>query len=396
MGLPGRVRRWCRGWTGPCARARQWSRRPELPSPDSTVPPPAGRLGPELAVEAVLGLVDGALVGAGREVLPAAVADDEGDVGGLPRLDRLGGLAERGVEDRAGGDAGEDALELEQLAHTAYGVARADREAGVDERGVVELGDEPLVEVAQAVDQLAVARLGGDDLHVRLGLAEEARDAHRGAGGAEAGDEVGDPGEVLEELGAGALLVREGVGLVAVLVEHDPVGVLPRDLLGDAHGLVGTAGRGRGDDLGAPHPQQLAALLGGVLGHHADDAVALELRGHRERDARVAAGRLEDRAAGPQGAVGLGLLDHPQRRAVLDGAGRVAVLELRPEAYVGPVRLAAGREPRQPHQRGSADGGQQAVEAGHPPATAGSTTTGSPSLRSASRPPMKRTSPSLT
>ena len=134
----------------------------------------------------------GALVGAGGEVLPAAVADDEGDVGALARLDRLGGLAERGVQDRAGGDAGEDALELEQLAHPAYGVARADREAGVDQRRVVQLGDEALVEVAQAVDQLAVARLGGDDPHLRLVAPEEAADAHQRAGGAEAGDEVGD------------------------------------------------------------------------------------------------------------------------------------------------------------------------------------------------------------
>ena len=41
------------------------------------------------------------------------------------------------------------------------------------------------------------------------------------------------------------LLVREGVGLVAVLVEHDPVGMLLRDLLGDPDGLVGPAGRGK-------------------------------------------------------------------------------------------------------------------------------------------------------
>src|SRR5688500_6969609 len=69
-----------------------------------------GILGPELALEPVLGLVDGALVGAGREVLPATVAHDERDVGAFPRLGRLGGLAQRGVQDRAGRDAGEDAF----------------------------------------------------------------------------------------------------------------------------------------------------------------------------------------------------------------------------------------------------------------------------------------------
>ena len=45
---------------------------------------------------------------------------------------------------------------------------------------------------------------------------------------------------------------------------------------------------------------------------------------------------------------------------------------------------------------GDADRGEEVVVAGHwPPATAGSTTTWSPSLSGASRPPMKRTSSSL-
>jgi hypothetical protein len=114
------------------------------------------RLRPELTFEGLLGLVDGALVGAGGEVLPAAVRHDERDVRRLPRVDSPGGLGQRGVQDGAGRDAGEDALELEQLADPAYGVARADREPRVDEVGVVELGDEALVEVAQAIDQLAV------------------------------------------------------------------------------------------------------------------------------------------------------------------------------------------------------------------------------------------------
>ena len=43
---------------------------------------------------------------------------------------------------------------------------------------------------------------------------------------AEAGHEVGDLRKVGEDLGAGALLVRQCVGGVAVLVEHHPVGVL--------------------------------------------------------------------------------------------------------------------------------------------------------------------------
>ena len=59
--------------------------------------------------------------------------------------------------------------------------------------------------------------------------------------GAEAGHDVGDRGQVGEDLRTGALLVRERVGGVAVLVEHHPVGVLRGHLLGDPHGLVGAA-----------------------------------------------------------------------------------------------------------------------------------------------------------
>src|SRR6476661_4889452 len=168
-----------------------------------------GRSGPELALEAVLRLVDGALVGPGGEVLPATVADDEGDVGTLARLDGLGRLAERRVQDRPGGDAGEDALLLEQLPDSAYGVPRPDREPRVDQRLVVELGDETLVEVAQPVDQLSVAWLGGDDPHLGLVHPEEPADPHQGAGGAETADEVGDLGQVGEDLRTGALLVGE-------------------------------------------------------------------------------------------------------------------------------------------------------------------------------------------
>ena len=48
------------------------------------------RLGPELAFQVGFRLFEGAVVGAGGQVLPAAVGDDEHDVGALPRGHRLG------------------------------------------------------------------------------------------------------------------------------------------------------------------------------------------------------------------------------------------------------------------------------------------------------------------
>src|SRR3954451_1292863 len=171
---------------------------------------PAGS-GPELSFEAVLGVVDRALVGTRGEVLPPAVTHHEHDVRALTSLDRLRRLAQRCMHDRTRRDPCEDPLGLQQLADPSYGVPRTDREPRVDQRGVVQLGDEPLVEVAQPVDQLAVAGLGGDDRDVGLGVAEEPADAHQGARRAEAPDEVRDARQVGQDLGAGALLVSERV-----------------------------------------------------------------------------------------------------------------------------------------------------------------------------------------
>src|SRR3954464_13667820 len=88
--------------------------------------------GPELALQGRRRLVQGAGVGARGEVLPAAVADDEADVGVPPRRDLLVGDAERGVQDRPRRDAGEDAFPLHQLAGAVYGVLRPDREPRVE------------------------------------------------------------------------------------------------------------------------------------------------------------------------------------------------------------------------------------------------------------------------
>ena len=151
------------------------------------------------------------------------------------------------------------------------------------------------------------------------------------------------------------------------------------------------------ETISAPHiASSWRALDRGVLRHHADQPVALELGRHRQRDPGVARRRLEDRAARAQQPVLLGRLDHAQRRPVLDRPGRVAVLELGPQPHVG-----RRRQPRQPDQRGAADGVEQGVVsacsavARQPPATAGRIVTVSPSVTGVSRPPRKRTSSSL-
>ena len=111
-------------------------------------------------------------------------------------------------------------------------------------RRVVQLGHEALVEVAQAVDQVVVARFGGDDLRRRG--PSRAGSGRRPSGcrwcrGPATKWVIG--GQVGEDLRAGGGVVRAGVGGVAVLVEHHPVGVLGGQFLGDADGGVGAARR---------------------------------------------------------------------------------------------------------------------------------------------------------
>ena len=76
-------------------------------------------------------------------------------------------------------------------------------------------------------------------LIVRVLLLEEPAGAHQRAAGAEAGDEVGDLRAVAPDLRPGALVVGPRVGVVAVLVEEAPLGMLGGHLLGPAHGAVG-------------------------------------------------------------------------------------------------------------------------------------------------------------
>ena len=166
-------------------------------------------------------------------------------------------------------------------------------------------------------------------------------------------------GEGFHDLGARALVVGPGIGLVAVLEGHEPARVALRHPQGEPHGAVRPF-RGRGEDEPrAVELEQLAALGGRVLGEDAGEGIALELRHHGERDPGVAAGRLEELAPGLELAGGLCGLDHRLGYPVLDRARWVLALELRVEPDAGvrgepwqlderrvPDRLEQGRRQR--------------------------------------------------
>src|SRR3954469_12653117 len=115
---------------------------------------------PDGGVE-ILDLGDRTSVDARGQVFPAVVADDEHDVA----LVQLAGDAHRDRGDGARGDAGEDALLVEQPARPDDRVVVGDEDLPVEQREVDDRGDEAVVERAQALHGLALHRLGGHDAH---------------------------------------------------------------------------------------------------------------------------------------------------------------------------------------------------------------------------------------
>ena len=73
---------------------------------------------------------------------------------------------------------------------------------------------------------------------------------------------------------------------------------------------------------------RLAPLDRQMLRHHQHHAVAAHRGRHRQRNAGVAAGRLDQRVARLDVSALLGLDDHRQRRAVLHRTRRIVAFEL--------------------------------------------------------------------
>ena len=208
--------------------------------------------------------------------------------------------AHGGVQDAAGGDACEEALLARERAQAAHRLLVADEQLAVEQREVEDLGRVAVLERAQAVDALAGQRLGGHDLQVGPVAAQPPGAAHQRAARAQPGDEDVDVGQHLEDLLGRAPLVREGVRRVAVLERHEERRIGLGELARHQHGAVRALIGRREDDVGAEQPHQLLAL-GRRAGRHDDRHLeAAHTALHRERDAGVAAGRLEDAPPGPE------------------------------------------------------------------------------------------------
>ncbi len=203
--------------------------------------------------------------------------------------------------------------------------------------------------------------LDRDDLDLGVLLLEVPAGAGDGAARTDARDEDVDLAvRGVPDLGAGGLVVDLRVRRVLELVGEDRAGTLRGDLLGPGDAALHALRRGREDQLRAEHAQQRAPLLRHRLGHRQHELVASRRRDHRQRDAGVAAGRLDDGAAGLQAAVGLGRVDDGRTDAVLHRVRRVVELQLHRDGRAEPLREAVD-----PYERGVADGFGDVAENGH-------------------------------
>ena len=272
--------------------------------------------------------------------------------------------------------AGQDALLAGQPARHRERVAVADADPAVDDRGVVRAGHEVLADALGQVraggvaGQDAAFGVGADDLDGRVAGLQGAGRAGDRAAGPDAGDEVGDPTlGLVPDLRPGRLLVGRRVLLVPVLVGLERARDVTRQAGRHRVVALGRLGRDVGraqDDLGAVGPKELLLLGRLLVGHDEDAAIALQRGRDREAVAGVAAGGLDDRAAGLQEARPLGGLDHRQADPVLDRAARIEHLELREQQRLALERAQVAHDPRDPDERGPTDQVQDRLGVLHP------------------------------
>src|SRR5207245_1992438 len=148
--------------------------------------------------------------------------------------------------------------------------------------------------------------------------------------GAKPGDEVRDASRCLrEDFYRRTLVMSAPVGRIRVLVGIEVLAGILRDELADKEDRAVRALAGLAiNDLGAVGRDQGLALGAHIARHYELDAVTLGRADQRICDAGVAGGRVDDRLLVRERATPLAVLDHRERRAILDRSARVEPLGL--------------------------------------------------------------------
>ncbi|MNS94319.1 hypothetical protein D3C72_1285310 [compost metagenome] len=209
------------------------------------------------------------------------------------------------------------------------------------------------------VVESAAVRVGQHDAHAGLVLFQAARDAgQRAAGAGRAGEGIDMPAGGVPDLGSGGLVVGLAVGQVVELVGPDRVVGLVGQPAGNLLVVVRIGVRlgGHRADLGAEHAQPLHLFGRLRIGYHDDAAVAARRAQVGQADAGIAGGPLDHGTPRLQQPALFGIADDVQRRAVLDRAARIEEFRLAVDIAAG-----LGAQPRQPDQRGVANGAGESV-----------------------------------
>ena len=294
-----------------------------------------------------------------REVALAGIGDDHDDAGAgrfWPGRD-LQGRPDGGARRHPR----EDSLVRRELARDADRVVELDVEDLVDDAAVQDVRHEVRADALDAVaagpslgQHGGVLGLDECDPHVGVSLFEHLADACDRAAGPRSRDEPVDAAlGVAPDLLGGRAAVDLGIGGMLELTREDRPGRLGDDALRRLDRLGHALVRVGEDELGAVRLEQSAALLRHRGGHREDDLVAARRADEGERDARVAARRLDDRAARLELAGRFGRGDEGDSEAVLDARAGVVELELHEDLGAEPRRQAV-----EPHERSVAEGGR--------------------------------------
>ena len=222
-----------------------------------------------------------------------------------------------------------------------------------------------------AAQQLRLFRFADDDLGLGPLFRQHARDALERAAGAISGDPIVQrlAFEIVDDFAGGGAGVNVGIGFILELPRQEPAARLGElEGLGDhAHAALR---RRRQHHLGAEETHQLAPFDAEGLGHGDDQRIALLRAHHRQPDAGIAGGSLDDGLPGFQLPRLLGGLDDAEREAILDRAQRIERLDL------GEQIAARRRQPVDPDHRRIADRPEDVLEFCHvvlpmPPLQAG-------------------------
>src|SRR6202171_4232871 len=255
------------------------------------------------------------------------------------------GHAQRAGKAAAAGAAGEQALQLGQAARDDETFLIIDLKDVVQDFQIHSCWKKILADAFHNVrlgldglpglDEIIVERAKGidaDDFDVGVFFLQVFSHAADGAAGAHTANKMGDLAfAVFPNFGAGGAVVSFRIAGIVVLIRVVRIGNLAGEFF--CHRVVAARifrldGGGADDDFGAEGFQEIDFFLGLLVGGCKNAFVTAHRRDECQAHAGVAGGTFNDRAAGLEQALFLGIVDHADADAVFHGAARIGEFRL--------------------------------------------------------------------